>query len=173
MKEKKDWSLNDAETMTKNFIDHIYEHYYRSYLLDSTRYERINNWLFTSVAIIGFLVTILLGIKEILKGQIGQTGDTTLTIIAFILPSLSSVLLLYWTQKGYKKKEEIREEARIECKYYVNEARIRFTRAKENPEELEKLYHWLNEKVRRLQQNQAKSYFSVHNLMERSNEPDS
>lgn len=91
--------------MTKNFIDHIYEHYYKSYLLDSTRYERINNWLFTSVAIIGFLVTILLGIKEILKGQIGQTGDTTLTIIAFILPSLSSVLLLYWTQKGYKKRK--------------------------------------------------------------------
>jgi hypothetical protein len=79
---------------------------------------------------------------------------------------------LYWTQKGYKKKEEIREIARIESKYLVNIAKIRFSKIKDNQDELENLYNWLNEQVKQLQLSQANIYFSVHNMTEISNKND-
>lgn len=169
-KENIPWSSKDTKTITEDFINHIYDKYYKSYSTDSTRYEKLNNRLYTSITLIGFLVTILLGLKEILKDETPNVFvDKTFTIIAFILPSVSSLLLMYWTQKGYKRKEEIREDARIECKYLVNEARIRFSKIKDNPEELEKLYQWLNEQIRQLQLSQAKNYFSVHNAINTSN----
>ena len=168
--EKISWSTKDTKTLTEDFINHIYDKYYKSYNDDSDRYEKLNNRLFISITLIGFLVTIILGLKEIL---ISETEfpflDKLFTIIAFILPSVSSLLLLHWTQKGYKRKEEIREDARIECKYIVNEARIRFSNIKDNPDELEKLYKWLNEQIRLLQLSQANNYFSVHNIMDNSN----
>ncbi|MBI3220757.1 MAG: hypothetical protein HYZ44_14680 [Bacteroidetes bacterium] len=167
--EKKPWATKDTKTLTEEFIDHIYDKYYNSYTEDSYRYEKLNNRLFTSITLIGFLVTILLGIKEIL---ISKTDfpflERLFTIVAFILPSVSSLLLLYWTQKGYKRKEELREDARIECKYIVNEARIRFSKIKDNPDELEILYKWLNEQIRQLQLSQAKNYFSVHNIIDKT-----
>lgn len=164
------WSSKDTKTLTEDFINHIYDKYYKSYNVDSDRYEKINNWLFLSITLIGFLVTILLGLKEIFKTQITNSiWDTIFTIIAFILPSISSLLLLYWTQKGYKQKQEIREDARIECKYIVNEARIKFSKIKEDPEELENLYKWLNEQIKQLQLSQAKNYFSIHNIMDKNN----
>lgn len=164
--QKAAWSSKDVKSLTEDFINHIYDKYYLSYKKDSEYYEKINNWLFLLITVIGFLVTILLGLKEILKNQIDNTVlDTLLTITAFILPSISSVILLYLNQKGFNKKERIREEARIECKYLVNEAKIRFSKIKDNPDELECLYKWLNEQTRQLQLSQAKSYFSVHNII--------
>lgn len=169
--EKIPWSSKDTKALTEDFINHIYEKYYKSYKYDSDRYEKINNLLFTSVILIGFLVTILLGLKEILRSQLpNSTLDKTFTIIAFVLPSASSVILLFWTQKGYKRKEEIREEARIECKYIVNEARFRFSKIKDNPEELENLFRWLNKQIRQLQLSQTKNYFSVHNFTDLNTE---
>lgn len=155
------WSSKDIKTLTEDFINHIYDKYYKSYIYDSNRYEKLNNLLFGSIILIGFLVTILLGLEEIL-----QINTKVFTIIAFILPSLSSLLLLYWTQKGFKRKEELREDARIECKFIINEARIRFSKIKDDPDELENLYKWLNEQIRLLQLSQSKGYFSVHNIMD-------
>lgn len=167
--ENNSWATKDTKTLTEEFINHIYDKYYKSYNEDSDRYEKLNNRLFTSITLIGFLVTILLGMKEILISKTENLFlDRLFTIIAFILPSVSSLLLLYWTQKGYKRKEELREDARIECKYIVNEARIRFSKIKDNPDELENLYKWLNEQIRQLQLSQAKNYFSVHNIIDKT-----
>lgn len=167
--EKETWSKKDTKTLTEEFINHIYDKYYKSYNRESDRYEKINNRLFTSITIIGFLVTILLGLKEILLTENNYPFlDQLLTVLAFILPSISSLLLLYWTQKGYRRKEELRESARIECKYIVDEARIRFSRIKDNPDELEKLYKSLNEQIKQLQLDQAANYFAVHNNMHKT-----
>jgi len=65
---------------------------------------------------------------------------------------------------GYKKKEEIREQARIECKFLVNEAKIRFVEVKDDPKAMTELYVWLNQEVKKLQLSQADTYFSVHNM---------
>lgn len=122
-----------------------------------------------SITVIGFLVTILLGLKELLI-EIGQSEymERIFTIVTFILPSLSSFLLVYWSQKGYKKKEETREEARIQCKFIVNEAKIRFAAINNNPQEYERLYNWLNEQIHDIQIGQVKNYYSVHNQLQRS-----
>lgn len=171
--ERNSWSNKDTKTLTEEFINHIYEAYYKSYKDESERYERINNRIFMSITIIGFLVTILIGLKEILFDKTETNHlNIFLKIITFILPSVSSLLLLYWTQKGYKKKEEIREIARIESKYLVNIAKIRFSKIKDNQDELENLYNWLNEQVKQLQLSQANIYFSVHNMTEISNKND-
>lgn len=165
------WSSKDTKSLTEDFINHIYDNYYLSYRKESEYYEKIYNRLFTIISLIGFFVTIILGLKEILKSHIENSYlDTTFTVIAFILPSVSSVLLLYLTQKGYKQKEEIREIARIECKHLVNEAIIRFSTIKDNPNDLKNLYMWLNEQVKQLQLCQAKNYFSVHNKTDKTNE---
>ncbi|MBL7903979.1 MAG: hypothetical protein JNL22_03055 [Bacteroidales bacterium] len=161
------WSTKDTKSLTEDFINHIYDKYYISYKKDSEYYEKINNRIFAIITLIGFLVTILFGIKEIFKNQINIYLNVTFTIVTFILPSISSLLLIYLTQKGYKQKEKSREEARIECKYLVNEARIRFSKNKDNPDELEKLYKWLNEQTRQLQLSQAKNYFAFHNKMDK------
>ncbi len=158
------WKDKDIKSLTADFINHTYYNYYKNYKQDSERYEKINNRLFATVTIIGFSITILLGLKEILKPEIEEATITVINVLAFILPSISSVILLLMTQKGYKRKEEIREEARIECKYLVNEARMRFSTVKDNPEELKKLYQWINEQTKRLQLDQAKTFFLVHNI---------
>lgn len=165
-KEMFPWSTMDTKQQTIKYIDYVEDYYFDSYDSESFYYEKINNLFFISVTIIGFLVTIIIGLKEILNDFINNSMfDTTVTIITFILPSVSSLLLIYWNQKGYKRKEEIREEARIECKYIVNEARIRFSKINDNPDEYEELYRWLNEQTRLLQLSQAKNYFSVHNVI--------
>lgn len=152
------WASRDARMLTEDFINHIYKRYYKSYSRESGYYEKINNRLFTLVTIIGFLVTVLLGLKEILKPE----NEEPFTIAAFILPSISSVLLLYMAQKGFKQKEQLREDARIRSKYLVNEAKLRFSVAKSDPD-FESIYRWLNEEVRALQVSQAGQYFNVHN----------
>lgn len=163
------WSLKDTKSLTEDYIDHIYDKYYLNYKQESEYFEKINDRLFLIITGIGFFVTILIGLKEIIKTQIGTTRfDFIFTLLAFILPSISSVLILYLTQKGYKRKEEIREEARIECKFLINEAKIRFSKVKDNSDELEELYNWLNEKTRQLQLNQAKNYFSVNNFIKKT-----
>jgi multidrug efflux pump subunit AcrB len=147
--------------MTLKFINHVYDNYYKSYLKDSEKYEKINNRLVMAITILGFLVSIIIGLNKILEKNFPDSKDT-FTIISFVLPSLSSILLMYLTQKGFKRKEELRENARIESKYLINEAKIRFAMAKDD-EEYRQIYVWLNEKINKLQQNQAKEYFVVHN----------
>ncbi|MBK9151070.1 MAG: hypothetical protein IPM26_08730 [Saprospiraceae bacterium] len=106
--ERNSWSNKDTKTLTEEFINHIYEAYYKSYKDESERYERINNRIFMSITIIGFLVTIPIGLKEILFDKTETNHlNIFLKIITFILPSVSSLLLLYWTQKGYKKRKRL------------------------------------------------------------------
>lgn len=156
------WSTKDAKSLTEDFIDHIYYKYYESYKNESDYYEKLNNRLFAIVTSIGFLVTIIIGLKEILLANKIDIEGVFFTIIAFILPSISSIILLYMNQKGYKRKEELREDARIQCKFLVNEAKIRFSTAKDS-REFESIYKWLNEEIKQLQINQANEYFVVHN----------
>ena len=85
-----------------------------------------------------------------------------LKIATFILPLISSFLLLYSNQKGYKRKEELRENARIQSKFLVDDARIKFTMAKTDADYLE-IYQSLSEEIRKLQLSQATEYFTVHN----------
>jgi uncharacterized membrane protein len=158
----KKWSTKDAKSLTEDFIDHVYYNYYESYKSESEYYEKLNNRLFAIVTSIGFLVTIIIGLKEILLNRFDKVGDTFFTITAFVLPSISSIILLYMNQKGYKRKEELREDARIQCKFLVNEAKIRFSAAKDNVE-FENIYKWLNEETKQLQLNQTNGYFVVHN----------
>ncbi|MBK8551864.1 MAG: hypothetical protein IPL53_12675 [Ignavibacteria bacterium] len=155
---KQDWSEMSTRDQTKSFIDYVNKAYYESYLDESERYERINFWSHMSIVIIGFLVTILIGLTKILPEW---NEFQPLEIIIFILPSVSSVIVLYVSQRGYRQKEQIRETARIECKKLVNEARIRFSICKDQSDYLI-LYNWLNEEVRRLQLQQAESYFGSH-----------
>jgi uncharacterized membrane protein len=162
---KLDWSKKDIKSLTESFINHIYNKYYESYKSESESYEKINNRLYLIVTLIGFLVTIIIGLKEILNKQI---NGTLFTVIAFILPSISSVILLYITQKGFKRKEELREEARIQCKYLVNEAKVRFSISTESSE-FESIYRWLNEEIKKLQIEQSNNYFTVHNKTELKN----
>jgi hypothetical protein len=166
--QKNRWAEKEPKSLTEDFINHVYDKYYESYKKDSEYYERINDRLFTIITIIGFLVTIIIGLKEILQLK----DNKIFTIVAFILPSISSIILLYITQKGFKRKEELREGARIQCKYLVNEAKIKFAASRESAD-FENIYRWLNEQIQHLQISQAQDYFLVHNNLnaENSNHP--
>jgi hypothetical protein len=64
--DKDSWLEKEQKALTEEFINHIYKKYYESYNADSNRYEKLNNRLFTSITLIGFSATILIGLKEIL-----------------------------------------------------------------------------------------------------------
>lgn len=161
MKKKKNfqesWSSNNPKELTEYYINHIYTFYQKEYNKESLKFERKNNFIFLSVALISLLITLLVGLQDYFpKIQL------ELKIVTFILPLISSFLLLYTNQKGYKRKEELREYARIYSKYLVDSARIEFAVAKTDSDFL-KLYLWLNEEIKRLQLNQATEYFTIHN----------
>lgn len=161
----KNWSAEDIKSLTESYINHIYNSYYKSYKNESGAYEKKNNRYFLAVTTLGFLATILVGLKEILKPFIIDSVVQGFTIAIFIIPSVSSILLLYMNQKGFKEKEVLREGARIYSKFLVNEAKIRFVQA-QTDKDYENIYRWLNEEIKVLQQTQAKSYFSIHNKYE-------
>lgn len=158
---KTDWANQDPKTMTLKFINHVYDNYYKSYLKDSEKYEKINNRLVMAITILGFLVSVIIGLNKILVEKYSNLKDT-FTIISFVLPSISSILLMYLSQKGFKRKEELRESARIGSKYFINEAKIRFSIAKDD-DEYRQIYIWLNAKINEIQLKQANGYFAVHN----------
>ena len=151
------WETLSVKEQTSNYINHVYDKYYNSYLQDSERLERINNRLHLLIVVIGFIDTIILGLQEKIL-QPCPNLKLSLEIITLSLPSLASVLLLYVTQRGFKKKEELRENARIICKYLVNKAKIDFASCKSD-EEYKAIYNWLNDEVQKMQLNQANEYF--------------
>jgi hypothetical protein len=162
-----EWDTQDIKSATKGFIDHVYDSYYEEYKNDSERFEKVNNALFLAITILNFSVTVLIGIKEILPPDcVNANVELLFTMSTFLIPSVSSFLLLYYTQKGFKKKEEIRELARIQAKFLVNEAKTRFATAKTDAD-FETLYKWLNGEIRQLQEKQAGNYFMVHNHYEK------
>ncbi|WP_175621869.1 hypothetical protein [Chryseobacterium schmidteae] len=154
------WSSENPKSSTESFINHINDKYYTSYSDESDKYEKINNRFFIWITVTGFLTTILIGIKEMVP--MCYSFVMVIKILTFILPLVSSFLLIYLNQKGYKKKEELREQARIECKYLINEAKLRFSHAK-NDTDYEAIYRWLNQEIRQLQLNQANGYLTAHN----------
>ncbi len=154
---KDSWSSKDPKGLTEDFINHIYTHYHNEYDKESAQYEKKNNWTFLIIAIIGLLITLCVGFQEFFP-SIGKW----LKITTFILPLISSFLLLYSNQKGYKRKEELRENARIQSKFLVDDARIKFTMAKTDADYLE-IYQSLSEEIRKLQLSQSTEYFTVHN----------
>lgn len=154
---KNTWQLKDARLLTEAFINHIEDKYYKSYRDESFRYEKLNNRIFLWVAVIGLLTTLFIGLQGFFP-----CIESWLKVTTFILPLISSFLLIYATQKGYKRKEELRENARIQSKFLVDSARIKFAMAKTDADYLD-IYQWLNEEVRKLQLNQATEYFTVHN----------
>ena len=151
------WQTKDPKQLTEDYINHIYKYYQKEYDKESGKYEKWNNLIFVSIAVIGLLITALVGLQEFFPCL--KKG---FKIATFILPLVSSFLLLYSNQKGYKRKEELRENARIYSKYLVDNARIKYTLAKTDSDFLE-IYQWLSEEVQRLQLNQATEYFTVHN----------
>ena len=151
------WSSNNPKELTQSYINHIYTFYQKEYDKESVKFERKNNLIFLLVALIGLLITLLVGLQNFFP-KIQQE----LKIVTFILPLTSSFLLLYSNQKGYRRKEELREYARIYSKYLVDNARIEFAAAKTDSDFL-KLYLWLSEEIKRLQLNQAAEYFTIHN----------
>lgn len=156
------WSSNDIKTLTESYIDHVYNKYYKSYLHESEYYEKWNNVLFFAITSIGFMVTISLGLYELFsKYDLFQEYSVILKVFALVFPTVSSFLVVYSQKKGLKKKEDIRENARIECKHLVNEARMKFVKHQNNDEKLEKLYLWLNNEVKKLQSSQASEYFGI------------
>lgn len=155
------WSNKDTKSLTEDFINHIYSKYYKSYNEGSNLYQKINNSLYIIITIIGFSVTLLIGLKEIIPEKI---DETLINVVIFILPSISSVLLVIINQKGFRQLETLREDARIKCKYLVNEAKIKFSTA-QSDSDYELIYKWLNEEVRILQLNQANEYYSAQNKL--------
>lgn len=151
------WQTKAPKQLTEDFINHIYTHYHNEYDKESVRYEKKNNRIFLWVAVIGLLTTLFIGLQGFFPSI-----EIWLKVTTFILPLISSFLLIYATQKGYKRKEELRENARIQSKFLVDSARIKFTMAKTDADYLD-IYQWLNEEVRKLQLNQATEYFTVHN----------
>lgn len=151
------WSSKEPKQLTEDFINHIYTNYHNEYDKESVRYEKKNNCIFLSVAVIGLLITLCVGLQGFFP-----CIESWLKVATFILPLISSFLLIYSTQKGYKRKEELRENARIQSKFLVDNARIKFAMAKTDADYL-KIYEWLSEEVRKLQLNQATEYFTVHN----------
>jgi high-affinity K+ transport system ATPase subunit B len=168
MSSKEKWSELSPKVLTENFINHIYKDYYKDYLRESRRYERINNWLFALIALIGLLTTILLSFQEIYKEALSEytVVQSLLRGLLFILPAFSSFLAIYAGQKGLKKKEELREEARIRAKHLVNTAKIRFSTANEDVNEYVNIHNWLNHEMKMLQLQQAQGYFAAHNNSE-------
>jgi hypothetical protein len=159
----KPWHEKEIAEQTRSFIQYIDDKYYKSYHEESKRYERLNFRAHMLIVILGFSVTILLGIKKIFdlsEPFISNVFD----LATLILPSVSSVIMMYISQRGYKKKEEIRENARIECKYLVNDARIKYSVCK-NDDDYMQLYIWLNSEIKRLQLAQARNYFQAENEM--------
>ncbi|WP_343658871.1 hypothetical protein [Chryseobacterium sp.] len=159
-KNSHDWSSENPQSATKSFIDYIDKEYYNSYLDESEKYEKVNNHFFIWITATGFLTTILLGVKEMVS--IAFDLAIVFKVLTFILPLVSSFLLIYSSQKGYKKKEELREQARIECKYLINEAKLKFSHAKSDTD-YETIYRWLNQEIRQIQLNQADGYLTAHN----------
>lgn len=151
------WQTKAPKQLTEDFINHIYTHYHNEYDKESVRYEKKNNRIFLWVAVIGLLTTLFIGLQGFFPSI-----EIWLKVTTFILPLISSFLLIYATQKGYKRKEELRENARIQSKFLVDSARIKFAMAKTDADYLD-IYQWLNEEVRKLQLNQATEYFTVHN----------
>lgn len=157
------WHEQSTAEQTRSFIDYINEKYYKSYLYESERFERLNFWTHMSIVLLGFSVTIILGIKKIF-GFTDPLISNIFDMAILILPSVSSVIMMYISQRGFKKKEEIRENARIECKYLINEARLKYSFC-HSEEDYMKLYHWLNVAVKHLQLAQAESYFQAESKM--------
>ncbi|KXH78462.1 hypothetical protein [Chryseobacterium kwangjuense] len=162
------WPTQSVKDQTIAFINHVYKYCYKSYKNESEKYEKKYDCLYFVITAIGFAVTILIGLQKILEAHIGPLGDLFITCSIFILPSVSSVLLLLMNQKGFKKKLELREEARIYSKYLINEAKIRFG-ASTSDEEYQEIYKWLNTEIKKLQESQAKGYMAVHNVSEKTN----
>jgi len=163
METSKKWNELSIKDQTSNYIDHVYKEYYGSYLLDSERFERINNRYHLLIVLTGFLTTILLALKDKIE-FIYPNLNLGIVVCTLCLPSIGSVLLIYVTQRGFKKKEELRENARIRCKYVVNKAKIDFTSCKTD-EEYKTVYNMLNEECQKLQMDQANGYFVSQDSM--------
>ncbi|MCX6306929.1 MAG: hypothetical protein NT040_18335 [Bacteroidetes bacterium] len=161
--EEKEWHEKTIREQTLGFIQYIEAKYYKDYLRESERYERLNFRAHMLIVVLGFSVTIIFGIKKIFDFR-DLWMLNVFDLATLILPSVSSVAMLYISQRGYKKKEEIRENARIECKYLLNEARIRFGTCHGDPDYLN-LYRWLNIEIKGLQLLQASAYFQSESKM--------
>lgn len=157
---KDTWQLKAPKELTEAYIN--YKYYYGSYKNESSRFEKKNNRVFLWVAVIGLLVTFLLGLQEFLPKEVCGWVIICIKILVFILPLVSSFLLLFSNQKGYKRKEELREDARIHSKFLVNEAKLRFSFA-QTDEDYKAIFKWLNDEMLKLQLSQASAYFIVHN----------
>lgn len=157
METNKKWSELPIKAQTASYIDHVNEKYYRSYLSDSERFERINNRYHLLIVLIGFLTTILLALKSRLA-FLDPHFNLIVDIVTLCLPSISATMLLYVTQKGFKNKEALRENARIACKHLVNKARIDFASC-QTDDDYKKVYYWLNDEIRNLQLSQANGHF--------------
>lgn len=167
LRHKDEWVAQDIKSLTSDFINYVDDFYYKQYKSESEYFEKINNRLFLTITILGFLVILLIGIKGILAGYISNATEIIFTVLSFIIPSISSIILLYLNQKGFKEKEIIREEGRIQSKFLINEAKARFAVAN-NDKDFENIYQWLNNKIKTLQENQSKVYFTSHNKFEKS-----
>ncbi|MFZ4931545.1 hypothetical protein [Chryseobacterium sp. Mn2064] len=161
------WFTQGVKDQTVTFINHVYDKYYKSYDRESDRFGKIHNCLYVLITVMGFLTTILIGLQKILEEYICAEVKLMMTVCIFLLPSISSVLLLYMNQKGFKRKFELREEARIHSKYLINEAKLRFSVAVQD-KEYEDVYRWLNSEIKNLQESQAQSYIKAHNITEKN-----
>lgn len=159
LSEEKPWYNLSTKEQTISFIDKIENNYYQSYKAESEKYEKNNNCYYTWIVLLGFLTSVLLGTKSMLNIS-NPTYLTFLDLVIFLLPTISSTLLMIVTQRGYKQKEIIRENARIISKSLVYEARIRLSLCKED-KEFADLYLWLNKQIEQIQLNQASGYFTA------------
>lgn len=133
--------------LTKSLIDSLYYTHYKRYLRESQRYGWIINTSSLTIIIFGFLTTLFLGLREMLTLSPGC--QKTMYILAFILPSVSSVILIFVNQNDYRRKEELRENARVYVNHLINEAKARFSGAKDDKDYLD-IYQWLNEEINKI-----------------------
>ena len=159
----KKWNELTVKDQTISYINHIEEKYYRSYLKESEDFERINNIFHLLIIVSGFLTTIILALKGKFE-FINHNLNLVTEIITLSLPSIGAVMLLFVNQRGYKRKEELRENARIKCKYLLNKAKIDFTQC-QTDEDYKNLYYWLNDEIKKLQLYQSSGYFNAQETM--------
>ena len=160
---EKKWPEQSTREQTIKFIEYVDKNYHKDYDKESQKYQFRNFISHMAIIVIGFLVTIIIGLKHM---DVFDNPDTIkmMEVVSFILPSVSSVILLYISQRGFKKKEEIRENARNKCKYLVNEARIRFSKCV-SQDDFFGLYQWLNKEIEKLQTTQSDDYFGAQGKM--------
>jgi hypothetical protein len=153
--EKKKWTDMPPRDAAAQYIDHIYNYYYKDYDRESVRYQNIFNYFTLMVIFLGFSTSVLATIQ---KQEIIKYYSEYISWILIVLPFLSSLIVTVITQFRIREKFILREDARLKASDLLTKARIRFAAANEE-KDYTLLHEWLSDEIYQLQLNQKTGFF--------------